>query len=154
MRVLSMHQDGIGISRMHTMPGRRNTVTRRGAAAVEFAVVAPVLILVLLGVIEVSRAMMVDELLNNAARSGCRAGTIAGSTNTKVTTVVNQCLENIPDSTTIITVNGAGGDVRTAGRGDIVSVEVAVPYSSVSWLPKNRFLGNATLRGTVVMFHE
>lgn len=133
---------------------RKRQSQRGGAAAVEFAVVAPLLILIVLGVIEFSRAMMVNEMLNNAARSGCRAGTITGSTNTRVSTVVGQCLPNMTGSSTTITVNGSSGEVSSASRGDIVSVEVSLPYSSVSWLPKNRFLANATLRGRAVMFHE
>ena len=127
---------------------------RRGAAAVEFAVVAPILFLVVLGVIEIGRAMMVNEILNHAARSGCRAGTIAGSNNTRVSSAVDQGLQYTTGSTTTITVNGSAGDVSTATRGDIISVEVSVPYSSVSWLPNQRFLQSATLRGRAVMFHE
>lgn len=44
----------------------------RGAAAVEFALVLPVLILLVLGVIEFSRVYNVQISLSNAAREGAR----------------------------------------------------------------------------------
>src|SRR5947209_7183227 len=45
---------------------------RRCAAAVEFAVVMPLLLLLLLGTWEVGRLVQVDAILSNAAREGAR----------------------------------------------------------------------------------
>lgn len=133
---------------------RRGSSSRTGAAAVEFALICPVLFLVFLGVIEFGRAMMVSEILNTAVRTGCRAGTMIGATNSSVTSGVTQCLTGISGTTTTIQVNGATGDVSTAARGDSISVQLQVPYSSVSWLPGSMFLGNTTLSATAVMYHE
>lgn len=44
----------------------------RGAAAVEFALVVPLLVLVLLGIVEFSRAFQVQATLAAAAREGAR----------------------------------------------------------------------------------
>lgn len=44
----------------------------RGASAVEFALVAPVLILMLLGIISFGHAFHVQSVLSNAARDGVR----------------------------------------------------------------------------------
>ena len=58
--------------------------SRRGVAAVEMALVAPVLLLLLLGLWEVGRCVMVQNLLRNAAREGGRlgaAGTYLSSNN-------------------------------------------------------------------------
>ena len=62
--------------RLHRVAGAR-TRFRKAAAAVEFAVVSPLLFTAVLGIIEFGRAMMVLELLNNAARAGVQ---IRGST--------------------------------------------------------------------------
>ncbi|HEV3443576.1 MAG TPA: TadE family protein, partial [Gemmataceae bacterium] len=47
---------------------------RRGVSSVEFAFVAPIFFLMLLGLIELSRGLMVKHMLLNAARQGCRIG--------------------------------------------------------------------------------
>src|SRR5688572_15466160 len=46
--------------------------TRRGAAAVEMAVVLPLLFLMIVGVWEVGRMVEVQQLLSNAVREGGR----------------------------------------------------------------------------------
>ncbi|MDR6556011.1 Flp pilus assembly protein TadG [Arthrobacter pascens] len=46
--------------------------TERGAAAVEFALLAPVLFMLLLGIMEFGRAYNVQVTLTNAAREGVR----------------------------------------------------------------------------------
>ena len=51
---------------------RRTVTSDRGAAAVEFALVLPLLLLLVLGVIEFSRVYNVQISLSNAAREGAR----------------------------------------------------------------------------------
>jgi Flp pilus assembly protein TadG len=51
----------------------------RGAAAVEFALLAPILIMVLLGIMEFGRAYNVQMSLTNAAREGVRSMAINNS---------------------------------------------------------------------------
>ncbi len=59
------------------VPGRRRVAARllgeRGAAAVEFALVAPVLLLLLFGIIEFSKAFHNQANLSAAAREGARS---------------------------------------------------------------------------------
>ena len=57
-----------------------NRKTRRAAAVVEFAVVAPVLFLLVFGMIEFGRMVMVQQVLTNASREGARVGILDGST--------------------------------------------------------------------------
>ncbi|MFO7690443.1 MAG: TadE/TadG family type IV pilus assembly protein [Cryobacterium sp.] len=51
---------------------RRTAASERGAAAVEFALVLPALLLLVLGMIEFSRVYNVQISLSNAAREGAR----------------------------------------------------------------------------------
>jgi len=53
---------------------------RRAAAAVEMAVVSPILFTLLLGIMEYGRRFMVYQTLVQAAREGCRTAVLQGST--------------------------------------------------------------------------
>ncbi|MEW1949363.1 TadE family protein [Pseudarthrobacter sp902506025] len=57
-----------------------STASERGAAAVEFAIVMPVLMMLLLGIMEFSRAYSVQASLSAAAREGVRVMAITGKT--------------------------------------------------------------------------
>jgi Flp pilus assembly protein TadG len=50
----------------------RSETPRRGAAAVEMAVLAPFLILMVIGVWEIGRLIQLQQIMNNAARDGAR----------------------------------------------------------------------------------
>ena len=128
---------------------RRN---RRGAAAVEFAVVSPVLFLLVFGMIEYGRMVMVQQVITNAAREGARKGVLDASTTSDVTTVVSNYLTSahITGATTTVSPNPPS----TATSGNSVTVTISVPYSSVSWLPHNFWLGGKTLTATSVMRRE
>ena len=61
-------------------PCRSYRKKRRGAAAVEFAVVAPIFLLLVFGMIEYGRMVMVQQVLTNASREGARVAVLDGST--------------------------------------------------------------------------
>ena len=128
---------------------------RRGAAAVEMAVISPFLVLILFGIIELGRGFMVVHLLNNAAESGCRAGIIEGQTTANIQTVtVNAATSNgVAGDTVTVLVNDGSLDASTAVAGDEITVKVTVPISSISWLPSPRFL-SGTLQGQFTMRRE
>ena len=128
---------------------RRN---RRAAAAVEFAVVAPVFFLLVLGMIEYGRMVMVQQVITNASREGARQAVLDGSTTAEVTTVVNDYLTSgsISGATVTVTPNPP----TNAEFGDPVTVSVSIPFSQVSWLPSPMYLGGKTLTATTVMRRE
>jgi Flp pilus assembly protein TadG len=129
---------------------------RLGIAAVEFALVAPLLFALLLGIIEFGRAMMVTELLNSAARHGARVAAIQGTSTSSVTGAVNSALggTGVQGAATTVAVNGTNEDAEAAQTGDAITVTVTVPYDSVSWLPTSLFLENSTLSTAVAMRRE
>ena len=56
--------------------GRRKSRRSRGQALVEFALVFPVFMLVLFGIIDVGRYVYVSNALNEASREGARYGSV------------------------------------------------------------------------------
>ena len=58
----------------------RKRLLRRGAAVTEFAIVAPVFFMMVIGFIEFGRALMVQQVLINASRVGARMATTTGAT--------------------------------------------------------------------------
>jgi Flp pilus assembly protein TadG len=149
--LIRSHRAGFG------SPAKREP--RLGIAVVEFAVVASLLFVLVLGIIEFGRAMMVLEMLTNAARNGCRTGTLAGSVKSDVTGAVTNALTGAGFSGTRTTVQDNGttlaNDTDSTGlTGDTVTVTVQVPYSNVTWLPTSIFLGGKTLGSSIVMRHE
>jgi Flp pilus assembly protein TadG len=127
---------------------------RRGAAVVEFAVVAPVFFLMIIGMIEFGRAIMVEQILTNAAREGARVAVLDSATPTasvvsgKVTTYLTNA--GINGATVTITPT----EPTSATYGQPVTVMVTVPYTSVSWLPSPWFLKSKTMKATSVMRRE
>jgi Flp pilus assembly protein TadG len=128
---------------------RRN---RRGAAAVEFAVILPVFILLIFGMIEYGRMVMVQQVLTNASREGARRAVLDGSTAAEVQEVVQEYLAS--GSISGANVNVDPPNPSSAGSGDPVTVTVSVPFNEVSWLPSPMYLGGRTLTASTVMRRE
>jgi Flp pilus assembly protein TadG len=136
---------------------------RFGSATVELAVCFPIFMVILLGIVEFGRAMSVNQMLNSAARIGCRAAILDGSTNTNVTSVVKQHVTNTlgcQSSSVNVAItatsskNGATlSDVSQASTGDLIQLDVFVPFGDVSWGVK-RWMGTANVRGECSMQHE
>lgn len=127
-------------------------IQRRGAAAVEFAVVAPVFVLMIFGMIEVSRGIMVKQIMTNAAREGARAAILDGATGTDVTTSVNTYLSNC--SLAAATVTFPQGLPEAVTYGNPVEVQVSLSYTDVSWLPIPRYMSSSSLTASSVMRRE
>jgi Flp pilus assembly protein TadG len=135
---------------------------RPGAAAVEFAVVVPLLFLVLAGILEFSRAMTVLGVMANAARVAARAGAVTPGNYSAITAAVQTTLkpaglDGNPQVTVLVNGTAVTDDASFAARavpGASISVQVIIPYKSISLLPTSRFLGGSTLVETVVMRKE
>jgi Flp pilus assembly protein TadG len=121
---------------------RRQSKPRSGASAVEFAVVAPVFFLVVLGIIEFGRMVMVQQVITNAAREGARIAVLDGSTTVKVTQRVNDYLSAARLAGA--TINVSPSPPSSAKYDEPVSVEVRIPFSAVSALARP-FMSKATV---------
>ncbi|MEE9964449.1 MAG: pilus assembly protein [Propionicimonas sp.] len=73
----------------------------RGAAAVEFALVLPVLVMILLGIIDFGMVTNAQAIMGNAARDGARAASLGGSAD-------KACKAALKASTTLIGFSDTG----------------------------------------------
>lgn len=128
--------------------GGRQRAARRGAAVVEFAIVLPLFLLMVFGMVEYGRMVMAQQIITNAAREGARRGVIDGATTAEVTTLVNGYLTDASIGTATVSITP---DPTTVTNGGPITVTVSVPYSQVSWIPSPMYLGSKTLTASVVM---
>jgi Flp pilus assembly protein TadG len=131
---------------------------RRGTATVELACVAPILILLVVGLFEVGRAVMVKEALSDAARRGARSAILPLHDSATVKSDVLDVLaaNGLPTraSTVTISVNDAQKDVSKAKRGDKIAVTVAIPLSKTTWVGAGWYSDQSVVSETVVMVHQ
>jgi Flp pilus assembly protein TadG len=130
---------------------RRRKGARIGVAATEFAIVAPVFFLMVVGFIELGRALMVQQVLINASRVGARQAVTTGATTAQVQTAVQDYTASVavPSVTVAVSPNPA-----TAAAGTTMTVTATVPFSSVSWMSAPWFLEGQTLTASSKMRKE
>ncbi len=121
----------------------RRAADRRGAIVVEMAVTAPVLFLIVFGLFQFGYVFMVQHLLQNAAREGCRNAVLSKSTNANVISNIRTSLQSqgITGGATTLLVNGVAGNVSEANSGDNIGVQITLPISKVSIVPNNYLNG-------------
>lgn len=134
---------------------------RSGAAAVEMAVMMPFFVMVVLGIVELGRAMMVSQMLTNAAREATRLAIVDGSSNASVTQSVESFLNksigvSASDLIVTVTVDPATGNedpndkIEDAQMRDLVTVVVEVPFDKVSYIPGD-YLAGKNLKASSAM---
>ena len=105
-----------------------------GVAAVEFAIVLPILLLVLFGIIEFGLALYDKQVLTNASREGARAGIVLANPKPTTTDIQNVVLHYTStylitfgtQNTPTVTTSGANGAFGTP-----LSVTVAYTYTGL-----------------------
>ncbi|NNU27249.1 TadE/TadG family type IV pilus assembly protein [Isoptericola sediminis] len=110
-----------------TIP-RTPTATDRGAAAVEFALVAPVLIALVLGIVSFGYAYHVQTVLGNAARDGVRVLALsddADPASQARTTAISSAAPSVVITADQITVTPAAG-CDADGAPENASVDITV----------------------------
>ena len=129
---------------------------RRGAAVVEFALVAPIFFLLVFGMIEYGRMVMVQQVLTNASREGARRAVLDGAQQSTVISSVRTYLTNasINGQNPNLTITVTPAPESAVATDQNISVTVQVPFADVSWLPSPMFLQNKSLRASSVMRRE
>jgi Flp pilus assembly protein TadG len=97
----------------------------RGAAAVEFAMILPLLIVLVFGIVQFSIAYNRQQGLHAAAREGARVASLPNTTQSDITDRVNDALTGITfESTPSITVTPNVTQPCLGNSGESVTVEV------------------------------
>ena len=129
---------------------RRISDCRRGAAAVEFAVCLPVIVLLVFGAIEASSFIFLKQSLHVACYEGVREATKTGvrdeDANARAQAILDSRRVNDYE---IRFPNGVTG----IARGEPVVCEVSAPTGTNSPLAGD-FLDNRTITARVVMLKE
>lgn len=132
----------------------RQVHQRHGTTCVEMAFAAPILLILVFGIMQIGYAFMVQHSLQNAAAKGCRAAILPNASTSTVTSAVNAVLLPVGLSnyaTTTIKVNNQTSAVTTAVTGDDISVQVYMPLSDVTLFPGFFNNYNGTLTSTVTL---
>jgi Flp pilus assembly protein TadG len=128
-------------------------------ATVEFAVVLPLIITLLLGVWEVGRMIEVEAILYNAASVGGRTASTGLNSAAQVQSAVTNylALAGMPTQHVTVTVSdltNPGTDPTAATALDQLRVSVSVPFSAVSWSPTSLFVPGTTLLTATVTWYS
>jgi len=107
----------------------RRKHARRASAVVEAAVMAPLVVTAMFGMIEVGYSFMIRQTVTLAAREGCRAAALPGGTMVQVNAAVDEAMEG----------PGLTGYTVTSNLPDIdatetdVWVKVSIPFDRASF---------------------
>lgn len=155
------------------MPGK--TRRRRGATAVEFAIVLPFFLLFVFGLMEYGRARMINNLLKGSARTAARIGANEDVTTAEAGNVLrnmmgssidkNQIAIQVKDASVYDNPNGnlpetaseyaalPNIELSTADTRQLFLVRATVNYGDVAIVPLP-WWDNIVLEGQAVMRHE
>jgi Flp pilus assembly protein TadG len=143
---------------------RRPSVSRRGAAAVECAIIAPLLTLLLLGAIDVGQFANMYQKVSDASRHGARVAAKNGTSTTAAveTAVMNYLQQACPNvapgtldaATTVTVMNSAGttmSGAMTVTTGAQVRVQVTMQFEPVRYISGFEGLDGSQITTTTMM---
>lgn len=136
------------------MTTRMRQLNERGASAVEFALLLPLLMLILFGIIEFGLALYQQAVLTNASREGARSGIVQCTANCpSMSAAVSTYLTNAGINPAQVTQNYACPVGVAIPGGVPVCVTLTLPYT-YTVLSGLASLAPVTLRASSVMRHE
>ena len=121
-----------------------------GNAAIEFALVFPLLLLIVFGISEFGRALRTVQALNTAAREGARLAAVTAPDQGAVTARVNEVLAAAQVTGSGLTIEGPLGSVPE----QTVRVTVTSDFEVLTGTILEDFAGTITFQGVSVMRHE
>ncbi len=124
---------------------------RRGAAAVELAVMLPVFLIILFGTIETCTMIFLQQSLEIAAYEGTRVAIVPETKDSDIIDSANALLLARKVKSATITVSPT--DFQNAPYGSFIRVSVSAPCNGNAVLPL-AFYGSKTLTATVEMMKE
>jgi len=118
-----------------------NLSNQKGAALVEMAIILPILLVLVFGILEYGRVMFMTNVLNNAAREGARRAAVT-PTPINVDAYVTSCIPFDKTGIAIITSS------TTSGSNTSVKVSITLPFQALTGLVPvpDTLSGEATMR--------
>jgi Flp pilus assembly protein TadG len=138
----------------HRIAAGPSSDPRRGAAAVELALVLPVLLTILLAVWDLGRLIDATQILNNATREGGRCAStgqvdVAGIQDAVLNYLTQAGLSKVGATVTVTNLTkSTNTDPTTADQLDQFQITTTLPSSSVRWIALNNLIGSNTLSAT------
>jgi len=131
---------------------------QRGSVAVEFALILPVLAVLLFAVIDFGRMLWFKEVLVNATRDGARMGTLydSGNNTAAIQARIQQSLIDGGMAPTNLVVATPNGNPTLQTTGDQVTITSTVDWNYLvldKLVPAGTFSGT-TLQAAITMVHE
>lgn len=125
--------------------------TRRGLAAIEFAVCVPVIVLVTIGAIQSTDAIYLKNSLRIVAYEAAREAIQDGATTAQAQTRANEVLTARGVNNATVTFNPS--DITSLVSGTNITVEVSAPANSNTIMP-NWFFTGRNIRSSLTMIRE
>jgi Flp pilus assembly protein TadG len=131
--------------------GRR----RSGAAAVEVAMIMPVFLIMILGVIEAARFGMAMQLITTATREGCRVAVRSGMLLSDVQKIVDDTLagSGIP-ATFTVSQTLAYWTPSSTSNNPYITIYIDIKYDDITWLPNCAFFQGVHIKSLTTMISE
>ena len=114
-------------------------VGERGQALVEFAIIIPILLAVLLGIVEFARAWQIQQVVTNAAREAARFSVLATSTDD---TAVQQVIYDYMSSASMDMSNYSFSIANNPGQGTADTITASYTYTYSLFGPVMNLLGS------------
>jgi Flp pilus assembly protein TadG len=106
---------------------------QKGAALLEFAIILPILLLLVFGIIEFGLLFYSKQVITNASREGARAGIVSGVNEAAIKQiVVEYCKDSVNNISKIFSLKGkiaiVADQVEVTPQDDDISVGVTFKY--------------------------
>jgi Flp pilus assembly protein TadG len=143
---------------MAPLISRRRAASAAGAELIEFALVLPILLLVILGIFDFSFAFQRYQVLTNAAREGARIGVLPGYGDADITARVLEyaSASGLPDAVSLLSTTVDRSTIGPVGNTfNVVTVNASYPHPFTFMAPMaalfGREFGAMTLTGSATM---
>lgn len=118
----------------------RKSNRRRGATMVEFAIVAPIFLILLFGAFEFSRLNMMRSTASNAAYEAARLSMVPGATSAEATAEAQRILAVLGTRNASVTINPG----TVSATDEEITVTITIPFADNAFMIPV-FVGNMNI---------
>jgi len=147
----------------HNVKRVRHKSARSATAAVEFALVMPLVVTVLLGILEMGRTVQVMQVLDNAAREGARQASTSTASLAQIKANVQTYIQNAEPTITDFTgydlyytniTSPTVTDPTTANQLDRFNIRVVLPFDNIRWTWVGQFMKSGSILQATVDWYS